>query len=326
MKSYKDFEFPPELQIEEKKALKLEWLTLFYLFSTAILVYLTMGNSQSMKTAYFEDLVSMIPAVSFLVASRLKLKSASNEFPYGFHRVVSIAFLTGALALFSIGVYLLVDSSSKLIAGEHVTIGVIRFLGYDLWLGYLMIPTMIWGIFPAYLLGKKKIPIAKKLHDKNLLTDAKMNKADWMTASGTIIGVIGIGFGLWWADGLAACLISLDIIHDGSKNLKQAVFDLMDETPKTVSGDKVDPLVHKIQSLIQQENWISQSEIRLREEGHIYVGEGFIVPINEDHLIDHLEDLSHKIQNLDWRLHDFTLIPVHQFKDLAPNLPLILYT
>ncbi len=31
----------------------------------------------------------------------------------------------------------------------------------------------------------------------------EMNRADWLTAGAAILGVAGIGVGLWWADAVA---------------------------------------------------------------------------------------------------------------------------
>ena len=42
-----------------------------------------------------------------------------------------------------------------------------------------------------------------------------MNRADWLTALAAVVGVIGIGAGLWWADAVAAIVISLEITRDG---------------------------------------------------------------------------------------------------------------
>lgn len=43
-----------------------------------------------------------------------------------------------------------------------------------------------------------------------------------------MVGVLGIGFGLWWADAVAASVICLDILHDGVRNLRTVVADLLD--------------------------------------------------------------------------------------------------
>ncbi|MGV3541462.1 MAG: cation diffusion facilitator family transporter [Rufibacter sp.] len=312
MKAIDRFEYPEELQPVFKKAKKLEWITIAYLISTAALVYLTMGNSQAMKTAWFEDLLSLTPAVSFLIASRVFHKKPNKDFPYGYHRVVTIAYLVSALALFSVGGFLIVDSIMTLVKQEHPTIGIKVIFGHEIWLGYLMMAVMLYGSVPAMILGRMKLPLAKKLHEKNLFTDADMNKADWMTGLAAILGVVGIGLGFWWADAVAALIISLDIIKDGYTNLKQAVFDLMDERPKTVDEQKDDPLLQQIKELLDCQDWIKEHAFRLREEGHIYLGEAYVVPANEENLVQKLEKLGEDLDNLHWRIQEIVIMPVRE--------------
>jgi len=316
MKELDKFEFPEELKPDFEKAKRLEWITIAYLISTALTVYLTMGNSQAMKTAWFEDVLSLTPSISFLIASRIFMKSPNNEFPYGYHRVVSIAFLCSALALFSVGGFLVIDSIITLVKQEHATIGTVVLFGHQIWLGYLMIAAMLYSTYPAMLLGKKKLPLAKKLHEKNLFTDANMNKADWMTATASIFGIIGIGLGWWWADSVAALVIAADIVHDGYKNLRQAVLDLMDQVPKTVDNQQTDPLIDEIKATLAKQDWIKDFNIRLREEGHIYLGEGFVIPAQEENLTQLIENTSHAVEKLNWRIQEFLIVPV---KDLPED-------
>jgi cation diffusion facilitator family transporter len=312
MKAIKNFEYPEKLVPVFKKAKRLEWLTIAYVISTAFFIFLTMGNSQAMKTALLEDLLSLTPAISFQIASKIFMKSPNTDFPYGYHRVVNIAFLCSALALFSVGVFLVIDSSHTLIMAEHATIGTVVVFGRQVWLGYLMIAALLWGTFPAIILGRIKLPLAEKLHEKNLYTDAKMNKADWMTSSAAILGVLGIGMGWWWADAVAALAISADILHDGYTNLKQAVFDLMDQVPKTVNRQKRDPLIEDIKEVLAAKEWISDFAIRLRDEGHVYIGEGFVIPAKEENLTQLIEELAQAVQALDWRIQEFVIMPVKE--------------
>jgi divalent metal cation (Fe/Co/Zn/Cd) transporter len=79
------------------------------------------------------------------------------------------------------------------------------------------------------------------LHDKVLYADAELNRADWMTAAAGAVGVIGIGFGLWFADAAAGALISLDIVRDGVRNVKAAAAELMDARPTTYDLSEVHP-------------------------------------------------------------------------------------
>lgn len=315
MKKVQNFEFPEELVPVFKKAKRIEWITVAYLISTAIIMYLTMGNSQAMKTAWFEDIISLTPSISFLIASKIFTKPTTKEFSYGYHRVVSIAYLCSALALFAVGCFLIIDSAIVLIKREHPTIGTVVLFGKSVWLGYLMIAALLWGSIPVVYLGRKKLPLAEKLHEKNLYTDAQMNKADWMTGIAAIFGILGIGIGWWWADAAAAGIISLDILHDGFTNLKQAVFDLMNQTPKTVNQQKPDPLIDKIKETLARQAWIKGHMIRMREEGHVYFGEGFIIAASGINLTKEIENTKSEVEKLDWRIQEFIITPVEELPE-----------
>ena len=311
------FELPPEKQREYKKALKLEWLTIAYLLSAVAAIYATLGSSQAMKTAWAEDILSLVPAISFLVASRFRNRSPNRRFAYGYHRAVTVAFLCAAVALFFMGLFLLYDALSSLAAFEHPSIGVVQLFGHQIWLGWLMLPALVWSAIPAFFLGRAKLPLARSLHDKVLYGDAVMNKADWLTAGAAMVGVIGIAFGLWWADAAAAAFISLDIIHDGYRNLKAVVADLMDERPKVVDDSQIDPLPERVRTELRGMSWVKDAQVRMREEGHVFFGEAFVVPRSDDSLTDKIKRATEQLKDLDWRLHDLVLTPVKQLPQEA---------
>jgi divalent metal cation (Fe/Co/Zn/Cd) transporter len=129
-------ELPPELERTLRKARRLEWVTIAYLLSAVALLALVLGNSQAMKTAWAEDLLSLIPPIAFLIAMRLILHPPTGRFPYGFHRATSIAHLCSALALFVMGTFLLVEAILKLVTVEYPTIGSIELFGQTVWLGW----------------------------------------------------------------------------------------------------------------------------------------------------------------------------------------------
>ena len=227
-------EIPDELREEVDRARKFEWITLGYMTSVVILMYLVLGSSQAMKTAWIEDLLALIPPTVFLIASRFRHRPPTRLFPYGYHRAISTGYLISAAALMSMGLFLVYDGSMKLILQERPTIAHMEVLGTLVWQGWLMIAVLVYaGVGPA-ILGRLKMQPARRLHDKVLYTDAQMNAADWMTALAAAIGVLGIGLGLWWADAVAALFISFSVLKDGWKTLSGAVRDLMDEQPTTL--------------------------------------------------------------------------------------------
>ena len=53
----------------------------------------------------------------------------------------------------------------------------------------------------------------------------------------------------------------------------------------------------------------------MREEGHVFFGEAFVVPTVTDRLPERIEGAVEEILALDWRLHDIVLMPVTRLED-----------
>jgi cation diffusion facilitator family transporter len=310
----RSFELPPNKARVNKKAIRLEWITVGYLITAIFFLYITLGSSQAMKAAWMEDLLSLVPPISFLVASRVRHRPPNERFPFGFYRAVSVGYLVASVALFAMGLYILYDSVSKLAAFERAPIGLVQPWGEPIWLGWFMIPALVYSAIPAVILGRMKLPLARELHDKVLFADAKMNKADWLTAVAAMVGVIGIGLGLWWLDSLAAILISLDITHDGVKNLRTATSDLMDARPTLIDNSAMDPLPERLLTEISSATWIKDAAVRVREEGHVFFAEIQVVPVDTEKLTSRMAALTPKLMDLDWRLHDVMIMPVDEIQ------------
>lgn len=317
MKIGEKFEYPEKLKKKLKRAKVLEWITIFAVISIIIVMYLSMGSSQAMKTAWIEDILSLIPPISFLIASRIYHKKPNKKYPYGYHRISSIAYLSGSGALLIMGLFLIIDSGMGLLKAEHPTIATMEIFGYHLWQGWVMIIALVYSVIPPVILGRLKIPLAKDLHDKVLYADASMNKADWMTGAAAVLGIIGIGLGFWWADAVAALIISVDVLKDGVDNVKTAITDLMDTTPLTVGKRKIDPLVAELENYLKDLDWIDDAVVRLREEGHVYFGDASIVlhdqRINATEKIDSVLD---ELYRKDWKLYDLSIMPVEKIDDI----------
>lgn len=311
MKERQHYELPKEQQEQLAKAKKLAWASIFFLGTITVVMYLTMGSSQAMKTAWVEDIWSMIPPIVFLVATRISDREPNERFPYGFRRAPSIAFLTAATAVFLLGIYMLYESSRSLWLMEHPTIGMRTIFGYQLWSGWLMIAALVYSAIPPVILGRMKIKMANKLHAKTLYADAAMNKADWSTALAAIFGILGVGLGFWWADAVAAGLIALDITRDGVTNVRQAVTDLLNERPTQVDSEDADDITQELQKALSQNDWIEQLKVRLRDEGMLVTGEIFVQPApNTVNLVEKIEALRQQAKTFHWRVYDVVVTAV----------------
>jgi cation diffusion facilitator family transporter len=309
------FEYPPDKQEERRRAAKLSWRSLVLLTSTAIAVYLTLGQSEAMKTAWIEDLMALIPPIVILVALRVENREPTRRFPFGYYRIVSIAFLITSALLSLVGIWLLYDALSKLVAGERPPLGTMSIAGASIWVGWAMVGALSYCVAIGILLGRAKQPVAEKLNDKALAADADMNKAGWMSEGAAILGILLIGYGRWWGDAAAAAFISVNIIRDGWINLRQVVADLMDESPTKLGGVEMDDLPVQVRSAAERLPWVEKAAVRLREQGHVIQGEVFVVPRSEVGLVAKIERASEELARVDWRIHSLTVMPVSALAD-----------
>ncbi|HDZ57722.1 MAG TPA: cation diffusion facilitator family transporter [Pseudomonas xinjiangensis] len=317
------FSLPDQQDAQLKRAIRLEWWSIFFLLTIAVVMFMATGNSQAMRAAFIEDLISLVPPLSFLVANRIRKTPPSVEYPYGRNRATLLAFLAAAVAVSIVGLFILYEGISTLIKQDHPTIGHFYFLEqqWGVWAGWIMIVALTYSIIPPFILGRKKLPLAKDLHESTLYADAAMNKADWLTAGAAILGVLGIGLGIWWADAAAATIIGLDVLKDGFSNVKRAMQDLMDHRPADIATGKPLNLEQTVRDALLQRTEVDELAIRLRQEGRMIAGEVFILLHTETNVAEQIEQLNAHALSLDWRLHDLVMMPVTQAKMKALHQP-----
>ncbi|MBB4003186.1 cation transporter [Aurantimonas endophytica] len=280
----------------------MEWWTLAWMASIIALLAFVLGSSQAMRTAWIEDILSLLPPAAFLIAEKFSRRTPSRRFPYGLQRFNSIAFLASAVALTVLGALLLAESALKLVTAEHPTIGSVAIFGEEIWLGWLMIAALIYSCVPPVILGRMKLPLAKQLQDKTLHTDADMNKADWMTGAAAIGGIVGVSLGFWWADAVAALIISFDVLRDGLRALRISTVELADGAPRRIDAPDLAPVVDTLTA--QLDLWGLRVQRHLRTTGRFVTGE----IVGPDAGLVTAEMLA-TLEEIDWRLIDLSLRP-----------------
>lgn len=297
---------PDELVEPMRKAIRLEYWNLFWTATIIVTMGLVLGQSQTMKTAWVEDSLGVVPPIMFLIAAHMELRGKrSKRFPFGFERVNGLGFFVAAVALTTVGLLLLYNALLSLGAAEHATVGSIVVLGQDIWLGWLMIAAQLYSLIPPMIIGRKELPLAEQLNDKLLHTDALMNKANWLTGAAGLAGVIGLGMGWWWADAAAATVISVDVINDGFKALRSSTAELVDGAPRALSEPDLSEDAQQLGRRLQDE--FAGATIRLRETGRLIRAEvhGAHPPSDQRHP-RHYWPLT---EDRSWRLAQVSFIP-----------------
>jgi len=303
-------DLPPDQQKALRSAVRWEIFTICYTTVTITLLAFVVGNSQAMRTAWIEDMLSLTPQVAFLVAMIFVRRRPDRSHPYGKHRAMGVGHLVAGVALLAVGLNLAIEAVTGLVRAEHPTIGTVNLFGHTVWLGWLMIAVMaVIVVGPVFFYGPAKAKLAPVLHNKLLFADADMAKADWHTNAASIIGVLGVGVGLWWLDGAAALFISFGIVWDGAKNTRAAVSDLMDRRARTFDDKRPHPLAHEIVQHMRAQPWVTDAAVRMRDQGQVFHVEAFVVPRKRKVSVKQTSDLAESISRLDWKVQDVVVIP-----------------
>lgn len=310
-------DLPAEQARALRSAVRWEWITIGYTVCTIVLIAFVLGGSQAMKTAWIEDMLSLIPQISFLVALIFIRHRPTRGFPYGLHRTMGIGHLVAGVALLAVGGLLAYESAAGLIRAEHPAIGTVRLFGQTIWLGWLMIAVMSVIVIGPFIYGHAKAQLAPVLHNKVLHADADMAKADWTTSAASIIGVLGVGMGVWWLDGAAALFISIGIVWDGIKNTRTAVLDLMDQRARTTDGASDQPLIAEIVSALNRQPWVRESAVRMRDMGQVFHVEAFVVPRRRSVSVAQIEAAREAIAQMDWKMQDVLVVILTELPDEA---------
>lgn len=301
-----DNSLPEELEATFGKAIRLEYWNIFWTLTVVVIMGLVLGQSETMKTAWVEDTLGLVPPVMFLIAAYLERNgSRSERFPFGFERVNGLGFFVAAVALAAVGALLLYNAVMALIAAEHATVGSVVIFGQEIWLGWLMLGAQLYSLVPPLIIGRRELPLAEQLNDKLLHTDALMNKANWLTGAAGLAGVIGLGLGWWWADSLAAAAISIDVLNDGIKALRSSTAELIDGAPRALSSVELSEDAQKVCERLKAE--FPDASIRLRETGRLIRAE-----VHETHAPRECRHPRHywpDKQDRAWRLAQVSFIP-----------------
>lgn len=301
----------PDAERALQSGQRLAWLSIAYICSTVALLFMVMGGSQALKTEFVEDALSFLPPIFFLISDRVSRREPNRRFPFGYERVVSAGYVGSAIALLAVGVLLLFDGGMKLAMAEHPTIGGFPIFGRVVWTGWLAIPVLLWCAVPAHFLGRAKRKAASVLYDKTLASDAAMNEANWQSAGAAILGIVGVAFGLWWADSAAAVLISLEIIRSGWTELRTAIGDVTDRSPKTVDEKEDNPIDERLTHFLEQQPWVKEVVVRVRERGRELTAEAHVVPTSRQLSVDDLSNAREQACRIDPRLAEVTIAPVN---------------
>jgi cation diffusion facilitator family transporter len=150
------------------------------------------------------------------VGFRLSKRPASASHPYGYERAEDLAGLGVALVIWASAVFAAAVSVRKLtghVATSHVGLG---------------IAAAVVGIVGNQVVARYKLRVGRRIQSATLVADAQHSWLDALSSAGAMLGLVGVAFGLGWADGVAGLIVTGFIAHVGYEVTSQLLHHLMD--------------------------------------------------------------------------------------------------
>ncbi|HEX8357473.1 MAG TPA: cation diffusion facilitator family transporter, partial [Segetibacter sp.] len=226
-----------------------------------IAYYLT--NSLAILTDALESIVNVVAGGIGLYSLFIAAKPSDEDHPYGHGKAEFVSAAVEGTLIVAAGVLILYETAQNFI--KPASIGKLDS-------GLIMVAiTAVVNYFAGSFcigIGKKNNSLALKASGRHLQTDTYSTLA-------IIAGLLVMLFtGLYWIDKVIAFLMSLYIIYNGYKIIRQSLAGIMDEQDMQLLQDIVNVL-----NTNRRVNWIDLHNFRIIKYGsHLHIDCHLTVP------------------------------------------------
>lgn len=167
------------------------------------------------------SLIDLGAAIMTYIAVRISFKPADDEHHYGHGKVESVSALGETALLFLLSGIVIWEAVKRLIEHEpHVVVA-------TNWAFIVMAASVVIDFFRARALTR----VAKATQSQALEADALHFSSDLWASLAVIAGLIGVSFGIWWADSVAALAVALLVCVAGWRLARRTIETLTDTAP-----------------------------------------------------------------------------------------------
>ena len=255
-------------------------LVLTFSITLVLLVAEVLGGLLSNSLALLSDaghvLTDAFALGLSMIAARISKKPSDYRATYGYQRVGLLAAIINGLSLFSISVFIFIESYQRFMSPPSINTSV-------------MLPIAIGGLIGNIVMA---LILGSGHHDLNIKSAWLHVLGDTLSSVGVIIsGIIVYLTGWTYADPIAGLLIGIIIISGGVRVVKEATSIFLELVPK---GFDVEEIAKRIAELpevmgIHDVHLWSLTHKRVSFSGHIWV---------HDQKLSELEPLRKKIEDL----------------------------
>ena len=188
------------------------------------------------------SLIDLGATIMTYVAVRVSGKPADDEHHYGHGKVESVSALGETALLFLLSGVVIWEAVKRLVEHEpHIVVA-------TNWAFVVMAASVVIDFFRARALTR----VAKATQSQALEADALHFSSDLWSSLAVIGGLIGVSFGLWWADSAAALTVALLVCVAGWRLGRRTIETLTDTAPVGAVANITD-IVEKVAGVVAVE-------------------------------------------------------------------------
>lgn len=266
-------------------------ITTYLILSVLKVFFGYVFESEAVLADGFNNTTDIIASIAVYIGIRVAAIPRDAEHKYGHAKMETIAALVASLIMVAVGVVVLLNGISNLLAGEYTEpnpLAAVVAFGSAL---------VMFGVY------RYNSNLAKKTKSLALKAAAKDNLADAMTSLGATLGVLFAYFQLPWMDTVLAVVIAGLIIRTAIQIFLDATHQLSDGFPPD--------LVEAYETTIDQFEGVKEvREIKGRHLGN-HVMLDVTIAVDGELTVDAAHDLCDRIeQELDAK-HAVDSVHIH---------------
>jgi cation diffusion facilitator family transporter len=181
-----------------------------------------LSNSVGLLGDALHNVSDVSTSLVVFVGFRVSKRSATPAHPYGYERAEDLAGLGVALVVWASALIAGYISIHKLIVHGHTSHLILGMLAAGI------------GIAGNRVVAWYKRRVGTHIQSATLVADARHSWLDALASAGALLGLVGVAFGYWWADGVAGLIVTAFIIHVGWEVTSDLVAHLMDSVDPEV--------------------------------------------------------------------------------------------
>ena len=217
-----------------------------------------LSNSAGLLGDALHNLSDVSTSLVVFIGFRVSKRSATPSHPYGYERAEDLAGLGVVLVVWASAVFAGYISIHKLLVHGHTS-----------HLGLGMLAAGI-GIVGNRVVAAYKRRVGTRIQSATLVADARHSRLDALASAGALIGLVGVAFGYWWADGVAGLIVTAFIMHVGWEVTSDLVAHLMDSVdPEVITSAEAAALsVAGVEHVHVRARWMGRS-LLIEVEGFV---------------------------------------------------------